>query len=65
MKLPLCMFEQLLGLKIHFRKSEIFCLGWQNSVMVSIYIYSVANWALSLFGYLGLSMIYRKSNNRD
>ena len=61
----LCMFEQLSGLKIHFCKSEIFCLGWQNSVMVSIYIYSVANWALSLFGYLGLSMIYRKSNNRD
>ena len=42
-KLLLCTFEQLLGLKIHFRKSEIFCLGWQNSVKVSIYIYSIAN----------------------
>jgi hypothetical protein len=27
MKLILCIFEQLLGLKINFHKSEIFCSG--------------------------------------
>lgn len=27
MKLVLCLFEQLLGLKINFHKSELFCFG--------------------------------------
>ena len=27
MKLILCLFEQLSGLKINFHKSEIFCFG--------------------------------------
>jgi hypothetical protein len=27
MKFLLCVFEQLLGLKINFHKSEIFCFG--------------------------------------
>jgi hypothetical protein len=27
MKLLICTFEQLMGLKIHFQKSEMFCYG--------------------------------------
>jgi hypothetical protein len=27
MKLSICMFEKLFGLKIYFHKSEIFCFG--------------------------------------
>ena len=31
MKLLLCVFEQLLGLKINFYKSEFFCYGASSS----------------------------------
>ena len=30
MKLVLCLFEQLSGLKINFHKSELFCFGRAN-----------------------------------
>ena len=30
MKLVLCLFEQLTGLKINFHKSELFCFGRAN-----------------------------------
>jgi len=42
LKLLLCAFEQILGLKINFHKSEVFCFGQaQNSL----------NQYLDLFGY--------------
>ncbi len=30
LKFILCLFEQLLGLKINFNKSEIFCIGLEK-----------------------------------
>ena len=60
LKMILCMFEELSGLKINFHKSEIFCFG-QAKECESLYS--------NLFGckageypfrYLGLPMHFRK-----
>ena len=64
-KLLLCVFEQLSGLKINFHKSEIFCFGQAKQHEL---VYS------SLFGckfgsypfrYLGIPMHFRKLSNND
>ena len=65
LKLILCAFEQLSGLKINFHKSEIFCFGEAKD---SEHLYS------QLFGcktgtypfrYLGIPMHVRKLSNAD
>jgi hypothetical protein len=65
MKLLLCVFEQALGLKIIFHKSELFCFG-QTQEAVEQYT--------SLFGcqegdfplkYLGIPIHFRKLSNAD
>jgi hypothetical protein len=65
LKLILCAFEQLSGLKINFHKSEIFCFG---AAKESEHLYS------QLFGcktgtypfrYLGIPMHVRKLSNAD
>jgi hypothetical protein len=43
LKLLLCVFEHLLGLKIKFRKSELFCYG-DESVMNNTPNYLVVVW---------------------
>jgi hypothetical protein len=48
MKLILCFFIQLSGLKINFHKSEIFILGKLRSSRVSIEIFLGVNQDLSL-----------------
>jgi hypothetical protein len=65
MKLLLCAFEQLLGLKINFHKSEIFCHGGAKEI---------ENHYTNLFGcglgqypfrYLGIPMHHKKISNAD
>lgn len=65
LKMLLCTFEQVSGLKINFHKSELFCFGRANEVE---HLYS------ALFGcqpgsfpfrYLGITMHYRKLSNAD
>jgi hypothetical protein len=65
MKLLLCAFEQLLGLKVNFHKSELFCYGAgkanQNEYaqIVRCYLGSFP------FRYLGIPMHHRKLMNND
>ena len=65
MKLFLCTFEQLSGLKINFHKSEIFCFGqaeeyeYQYSQLFGCKVGSYP------FRYLGIHMHFRKLNNKD
>jgi hypothetical protein len=65
MKLILCFFEQLSGLKINFHKSEIFCFGKAKDV---------ENDYISIFGcefgalpskYLGIPIHYRKLLSKE
>ena len=65
MKLLLCAFEQLSGLKINFHKSELFCYGSahdcqeQYSELFGYYI------GTYLFRYFGIPMHHRKLCNKD
>ena len=61
----LCAFEQLLGLKINFHKSEIYCFGEAKNMK---------NEYMELFGcntrtfpirYLGIPVHYRRLSNND
>ncbi|WVZ75219.1 hypothetical protein U9M48_023298 [Paspalum notatum var. saurae] len=65
MKLLLCAFKQLSGLKIHFHKSEIFCFG-QAKEFESTYshLFGCKTGTFS-FRYLGIPMHYRKLRNTD
>ncbi|WVZ96120.1 hypothetical protein U9M48_041796 [Paspalum notatum var. saurae] len=56
MKVLLCLFEKLSGLKINFHKSEFFLFGQAKEC---------ENDYSDLFGYLGLLMHYRKLRNSD
>jgi hypothetical protein len=65
MKLLLCAFEQLSGLKINFHKSEVFCYGEAKEIK---------NCYTNLFGcglgqypfrYVGIPMHHKKISNAD
>ena len=65
MKLLLCAFEQLSGLKINFHKSELFCYGAANANQfeyTQIFGYNVGSFP---FRYLGIPMHHRKLMNKD
>jgi len=65
MKLLLCTFEQLSGLKINFHKSKIFCFGKAKECELQyshLFGYKVGTYP---FRYLRLPMHYRKLNNKD
>jgi hypothetical protein len=65
MKLILCIFEQLSGLKINFHKSEIFCFGKAKDVE-NQYKQILGCEAGSLpFRYLGIPVHYRELLNRE
>ena len=65
MKLILCTFEQLWGLKINSHKSEFFCFGEaKNSEAAYSHLFGYKLGTYS-FWYLRLPMIYRKLNNKD
>ena len=65
MKLILCMFEQLSGLKINFHKSEIFCFGKakeEENLYTQLFGCELGSYPCR---YLGLPMHYKKLNNTD
>ncbi|WVZ87298.1 hypothetical protein U9M48_033955, partial [Paspalum notatum var. saurae] len=65
MKILLCVFEKLSGLKINFHKSEIFCFG-QAQECENAYseLFGCKSGSFP-FRYLGLPMHYRKLRNSD
>ena len=65
MKLILCLFEQLSGLKINFHKSEIFCFG-NAKEMEQQYkqIFGCESGSLP-FKYLGVPIHYRRLLNSE
>jgi hypothetical protein len=65
LKLLLCVFEQLSGLKINFHKSEIFCFGdARNSENIYSQLFGCQVGTYP-FKYLGIPMHYKKLNNID
>jgi hypothetical protein len=65
MKLLLCVFEQLSGLKINFYKSEIFSFGQAKDCEIQysqIFGYKIGAFP---FKYLGIPIHYTKLSNRD
>ncbi len=65
MKAILCVFEQLLGLKINFHKSEIFCFGKAKEVEDQYRQLFGCNSGSFPFRYLGIPIHYRKLRNVD
>jgi hypothetical protein len=65
MKLLLCVFEQLSGLKINFYKSEIFCFGQAKDCEIQYSQLFGCKIGAFPFKYLGIPMHYRKLSNRD
>jgi hypothetical protein len=63
MKLILCLFEQLSGLKINFHKSEIFCFGQAKEVQVQYGLLFGCEVGSFPFKYLGISIHFRKLKN--
>jgi len=65
LKLILCAFEQLSGLKINFHKSEIFCYGKaQEYELEYSQLFGCKSGAYP-FKYLGIPMHFRKLRNSD
>jgi hypothetical protein len=65
MKLILCIFEQLSGLKINFHKSEIFCFGKaEDEVDQYKSIFGCEAGSLP-FKYLGIPIHYRRLLNKE
>ena len=65
MKLLLCAFEQLSGLKINFHKSELFCYGAAKNNQNEYAQIFGSNVGSFSFRYLGIPMHYRKLVNKD
>jgi hypothetical protein len=65
LKLLLCAFKQLLGLKINFYKSEIFCFSnAKNSEKLYSQLFGCQIRAYP-FKYLGIPMHYKRLSNKD
>lgn len=65
MKLLLCVFEQLSGLKINFHQSEIFYFGKAKEQEANYsQLFGCKTGSLP-FRYLGIPMHVRKLNNKD
>jgi hypothetical protein len=65
MKLILCIFEQLTGLKINFHKSEIFCFRKAKDMEQQYkQIFGCESGSLP-FRYLGIPIHYRKLRNAE
>ena len=65
MKLLLCAFEQLSGLKINFHKSEIFCYGEARELGREYSQIFGCDMGTLPFIYLGIPMHHRKLRNSD
>jgi hypothetical protein len=65
MKLLLCAFEQLSGLKINFHRSEIFCFGEaKDSIAQNTELFGCNDGDFPL-KYLGIPIHFRKLSNAD
>jgi hypothetical protein len=64
MKLLLSAFEELSGLKINFHKSEVFCFGEAKDYEPHYEQLFGCKKGSYLFKYLGISMHYRRLNNK-
>jgi hypothetical protein len=65
MKLILCIFEQLLGLKINFHKSEFFCFGKAKDMEDQYrHIFGCESGSLPL-KYMGIPIHYRTLRNAE
>ena len=60
LKLLLCAFEQLSGLKINFHKSELFCFGETQAVQMEYEQIFGCSQGMFPFRYLGIPMHYRR-----
>jgi hypothetical protein len=65
MKLLLCTFEQLLGLKINFHKSKLFCYGAAKANRIEYTQIFGCNVGSFPFKYLRILMHHRKLLNKD
>jgi len=65
MKMLLCAFEQLSGLKINFHKSEIFCFRQAKEMEQQYSQLFGCQSGKYLFRYLGIPMHFRKLSNAD
>jgi hypothetical protein len=65
MKLLLCAFEQLSGLKINFYKSELFCYGVAKANQIEYTQIFGCNAGSFPFRYLGIPMHHRKLLYKD
>ena len=65
MKLILCMFEQLSGLKINYHKSEIFCFGMAKGVEEQYKNLFGCESGSFPFKYLGIPIHFRKLKNGE
>ena len=65
MKLVLCLFEQLTGLKINFHKSELFCFGRANEKQEAYRQLFGCELGNLPFTYLGIPIHHRKLTNRE
>jgi hypothetical protein len=65
MKLILCIFKQLSGLKIKFRKSELFCFGEAKEVEEDYKLLFGCESGSYPFKYLGIPIHYRKLRNSE
>jgi len=65
MKLLLCAFEQLSGLKINFHKSEIFCFGAAQESLPQYTELFGCNQGAFPIRYLGIPIHYRRLSNAD
>ncbi|WVZ53069.1 hypothetical protein U9M48_004057 [Paspalum notatum var. saurae] len=64
-KLLLCAFEQILGLKINFHKSETFCFGVaQQNLTAYMQLFGCNSGDLPI-RYLGIPIHYRRLSNTD
>jgi hypothetical protein len=65
MKLLLCAFEQLSGLKINFHKSELFCYGAAKTNQFEYAQIFRCDLGTYPFRYLGIPMHHRKLMNKE
>jgi hypothetical protein len=65
LKLLLCAFEQLSGIKINFHKSEIFCFGQAKDMQQQYLILFGCHEGSLPFKYLGIPMHYMRLSNKD
>ena len=65
MKLVLCLFEQLTGLKINFHKSELFCFGRAKEEQDSYRQLFGCELGSLPFSYLGIPIHHRKLTHKE